>query len=191
MSETLWGVIIGGVIALIGQVVTIIIPNLLSKRRNEKYTAIRIICILDKFVFDIIRLLNFSDLLESWPSDYPKLGEYPKNLKLELLDNQLSYEVFNLLNSIEEIEHYINIVVAECYGGDLEEYRYRVQEQYSIVGCKAYDIAEELRLKYGISSQDKIHQSWNNIKNLQYIKKKYEDKELEEKRMEEACNVQN
>ena len=152
------GVILGGFIAF-GN-------NWLSERRNRKkhgeYLAIRIVCVLDKFIEGCLAVMRDSGQEDS--EGYSRATANTPSLDLNIPDidwksipSSLMYEALMLPSYIEESDRIIDSVVEYVASPpDYSEVFEARQFQYARLGVRAYSLAEKLRKKYKIDLREEL-----------------------------------
>jgi hypothetical protein len=176
------GVIIGSLLNWFREMLT----DLRTRSRHARYLAIRVVCVLDKYVENCAEVVN-DDGLDHGQRDEqgylqvqvetPDVPAFPSDLDWKSIDHSLMYRIFSMPNEAEAADSKISFVwdyIARP--PDFEEYFEERQDQYARLGLAASAITQELRRKYGIPSRD--FGDWNPIERLTKAKQQVEEDRL-------------
>lgn len=148
-----------------------------SSRDSEKaarYLAIRIVCVLDRFIEDCVSVVNDDGLsygqrtkegyLEPQvKSPGPPL--YPDDVDWKSIEHSLMYEMLSFPSDVEAGDNAISFAWDISHPPDYDEGFEERAFQYTQFGLKAYELAKKLREKYGIPPKGYV--GWNPIVELQ------------------------
>lgn len=154
--------------------------------KNARYLAIRVICVLDKFIdMCVVIAADNGDLDQHGYYQYraprPNLIPFSEDLDWRVIDHKLAYDILSLPNKIDSVEHYIsNLLIDPPYDELGQELRY----EYAEIGLFAININNRLRNKYDIPQEAKEarNSDWSPHKFLTETK---EEIELARKKNEE------
>jgi len=149
-----------------------------ARGRNARYLAIRVVCILDKYVERCAEVVSDEGEEDREGCTVARVSsptppEFPLDLDWKSIDHELMYRLLSLPNEAETAASYVDSV-SEFVAGppDFAEYFEERQVQYSKVGLSAFALTQELRKMYGIPAQEFGH--WNPAERLAEVQKKVE-----------------
>jgi hypothetical protein len=160
MNPTLESSIISAGVALlvvlIGQVLVPIIRESRGRSRDAKYLAIRIVCILDRYVEDCA-----STAIDSGQEDEngnsiaqvtaPSAPAYPNDVNWKSISDTMMYKILALPAAADRAANYVSGASENSFPPDFSEYFQARSHQYSLLGLHAHELTVELRKKYGIA----------------------------------------
>lgn len=141
--------------------------------KNARYLAIRVVCILDKYLEDCIDIVKDDGLClgQRTPEGYlepqvkvPGPPIFPDDVDWKSIDHELMYKILSLPTEVEGAERIIRAAYDIAVPPDFEDWFDERAFRYAQFGIAAYNISEELSKKYGI--QMKIYQDWNPVEEL-------------------------
>ena len=177
------GIFIGAILAMARE----FFADWIKRKKNAKYLAIRVSCILDRFIYGCVEVVqddglccgqrNNEDCREVQVKT-PILEFDSLSLEWESLSSDLLYEVINFPNNIKHADSSI-FSVGEyiAYPPDYEEYFEERQIKYAELGLEAFELSEKLQIKYSLPKRE--YQPWNPLEILR--KKKQQIKKAESK----------
>jgi len=195
MSEAIIGLI--GVI--VGSIITIakdFIGALVERRRNARYAAIRIICILEEYAQKCVDVVSDDGTSCGQPAGRTSSGEeyydpqveqpnppiYPEDINWKNISKKLLYRILMLPNVARETDRYISNSAEHSGPPYYEEVFEARQEGYANLALEALALAAELRREYGLpeATLKALNPDWNP---KQYIedKKKEIDREKDKR----------
>jgi len=153
------------------------------RERSARYLAIRVICLLDKYVEACASVATDDGLDHGQPDEEgcrspqvqaPEAPAFPGDLDWRSIDHSLAYRLLSMPNAAEAAEHSIS-VASEYQAGppDYEEYFEERQDQYAMLGLAAHALTEELRNRYGIPQLD--IQVWNPVEQMREARQQVEE----------------
>jgi hypothetical protein len=158
-----WSPIISAISGFIGVLVgTAIIPwvrDYSSRKRAARYLAIRVVCILDKYLEDCAAVAmdwgreDPEGELETQVSA-PSPPSYPSDLDWRSIDYVLMYELLSLPTMAEKAGSVVSAATEHAYGPDYREYFEERNFQYGTLGLKGFALAQRLRKEYTIPDLD-------------------------------------
>lgn len=163
-----------------------------DRERHARYLAIRVVCLLDKYVEDCAAVVD-DDGLSYGQRDKdgylrpqvvaPTAPTFPDDLDWKSIDHALMYRVLSMPNEAEAAARKIDFIWEYVSGPpDYEEVFEERQDQYSRLGLAAFALTQELRSKYGIPPQE--FGEWNPVERLSKAKEQVEkDREDRRKRL--------
>jgi len=149
--------------------------NKSSEEKNAKYLAIRMVCILDKFLEDCASVVtddglsygqrNSEGCLEPQVKA-PGPPVYPGDVDWRSIDHELMYKLLSFPSEIEAgdrmVKHSADIATPPDYEEWFEERKYH----YAQFGLQALKLSKELCKKYRI--KEKTYNDWNPSSELQH-----------------------
>ena len=159
------GVLIGSGISLFQNYWT----NKRIENKNAKYLAIRIVCILNKYVEDCTDVINDNGL--STPEGYlqpnvktPLPPNFPDDVDWKSIDHELMYKILSFPSEIIAGNKTIDFSMDIATPPNFEEWFIERRFHYSQFGLKAHKLSEELSMNYNIKK--KRYNDWNPVDDL-------------------------
>jgi hypothetical protein len=122
-----------------------------TRQRQASYLAIRVICILDKFIdecgdFGVDDGGDFGDRVPS-----PSSPKFPDDVDWKSIDPELAYRIIALPDEVSQIASFLAGLsqVADDY-----EYSKERQLRFSRLGLKTHHTVENLRQTFGIEQRE-------------------------------------
>lgn len=174
MTEAIFGLI--GV--LVGSFVPWFQTYWLEKRatrKNARYLAIRIVCVLDKYLEDCVEVVKDDGLSQGQRNadgcleaqiKAPGIPVYPEGVDWKSIDHELMYKILSLPSDVEAAERLIRGAMDISHPPDFEDWFEERAYWYCIFGLTAYKLADELCAKYDIKK--KIYNNWDPQADLTY-----------------------
>lgn len=163
------GEIISAISGLAGVVVGSFIPIVrewFMDRKRRAYAAIRVVCVLDKFVEDCAKAVGQEGQDDLLPvSPWPTGLDYPADLDWRLLDGKLIYRLLALPNRAAAAANAVSFVSEVASTEHDPQHLTTVNERYVPLGISAAGLARELRCLYGLPEGERA--DWNP---LEYLK---------------------
>lgn len=138
------------VVLLLGQILWPLIKDWRTKKIEGKYLAVRVVCVLDKFVEDCA-----STAIDSGEEDEngnstarvsaPDPPAYPNDVNWKSIDDTLMYKLLSLPASTERAANYVQGSTENDSSPDYSEYFEARTESYARVGLEAYELSRMLR----------------------------------------------
>lgn len=153
------GVVIGAFLTLLREVWS----DSRMRARNARYLAIRVVCILDKYVENCAEVVSDDGLCDGQRDEQgclqaqvatPSPPVFPEGLDWKSIDHALMYRLLSMPNEADAANRKINFTSQYVAGPpDFEEYFEERQDQYATLGLAAFALTQEMRTKYGIPAQ--------------------------------------
>lgn len=172
MTEAIFGLV--GV--LIGSGITWFQTFWVNKQelnRSARYLAIRVACVLDKYVEDCAAVVRDDGLsygqrtsegfLEPQVKS-PGPPVYPDDVDWKSIDHEMMYKLLSFPSDVEGGEGIISAAWDIASPPDYEDWFEERAFWYAQFGLAAYALAEDLSNKYGI--QKKTYKNWNPVAEL-------------------------
>ncbi|WP_433780458.1 hypothetical protein [Flavobacterium anhuiense] len=167
MTEAIFGLI--GVV--IGSFITWCQSYYMNRQleiKNAKYLAIRVVCILDKFMDDCADVVNDDGLcmgqkneqgcLEAQVS-HPSAPLFPDDVDWKSIDHELMYKILSFSSDIASANKIIDSTWEFTGPPDFEEWFEERKFHYAKFGLHAYELADELCERYEIKK--KTYNDWD------------------------------
>lgn len=151
----------------------------LSRQKNATYLAVRISCLLDRYVAGCVEVVGdngfsygqikagaYAEALVSTPA----LKIQDMDVDWKVLPSNLMYEILSFPNFIEEADAVISSAFDHANPPDLSEGFEERQDQYAKLGIKAASLAKKLRDKYKLPKHE--YENWNPVEYMEEEKKK-------------------
>jgi hypothetical protein len=166
------------VVLTIGQVLTPIIRDSLTEKKEAKYLAIRDVCILDKFVEDCA-----STAVDDGQEDNagrniaqvtaPEPPAYPSDVNWKSTNPALMYKLLALPAITERAANYVEASSENAFPPDYGEWFQARTESYSSLGLQSHDLAEVLRKEYDMPPAEYLF--WDPVDRMKDELKKIKD----------------
>lgn len=139
---------------------------MISKNNNSEatYAAIRILCVLDEFIEDCVKVSyddgeTDSEGIYHYRSDLPDIIDYPSDINWKSMDHNLVFEILNINNLILDSQNYLRVAIDHWIDPPYDDLGGERKYQYSSLGLIAINISEKLRKKYSIPEIEKINKA--------------------------------
>ncbi|HXP39461.1 MAG TPA: hypothetical protein VN833_04295 [Candidatus Acidoferrales bacterium] len=175
--------LVSAVSGLLGVLVGTVMPiarERLARSRDARYLAIRIVCILDRYVEDCA-----STAIDSGEEDAegvnrarvsaPLPPAYPSDVNWKSIDRSMMYKLLALPASADRAANYVAAVSENVSGPDESEWFEARSHQYSLLGLQAHKLTETLRKEYEIPEIP--DRSWDPVSHLRDELKQIEDRQ--------------
>lgn len=162
-----------------------------TRKRNARHLAVRVVSILDAYLDTCARVVEDDGLSYGQRDEQgylapqiatPPPPSFPEELDWKSIDHKLMYRLLLMPNEAQSANDKIASVEEYVAGPpDYEEFFEERQDQYSMLGLKAFELAQELRKAYGIPPQQ--FGNWNPVERITKAKQELEKyrKEREER----------
>ena len=181
MSEAAWG--------LVGVVIGAILTSLndwamagRTKKRLAEYAAVRIVCVLDRFVDQCLEAaIDDGEEVPSGESEYetqpsvksPEVPAYADDIDWKSLNPEFVYNILSLPEKVMRAKRAVTYAFSEySFPPDNSEGFLVLREQYSSLGEQAHSLAERLRETYGVPKREAT--MWDPVELLQTVRSKIE-----------------
>jgi hypothetical protein len=158
------------VVLLLGQILWPLVKDWRTKKSEAKYLAVRVVCVLDKFVEDCA-----STAIDSGEEDEegnsiarvnaPDPPTYPNDVNWKSIDDALMYKLLSLPASTERAANYVHGSTENAFPPDYSEYFETRTESYANVGLQAYELSRMLRKEYGLPPMQFL--AWDPISHME------------------------
>lgn len=161
MTEAIFGLL--GV--LIGSSISWIQSYWTSKKETNKsarYLAIRLVCILDKYMEDCVSVVKDDGLFEGQRSSEgclepqvisPLAPKYPEDIDWKSIDHNLMFELLSFPSEIEDGNRMISASDNIAFPPDYQDWFDERKFYYCRFGLMALNLSKELSEKYGINKK--------------------------------------
>jgi hypothetical protein len=142
-------------------------------KKNARYLAIRIVCILDKYLQDCTDVVKDNGLLygQRTADGYlqpqiknPGPPVYPDDVDWKSIDHELMFSLLSLPSEVEDGDRIIKATWAIAGPPDFEDWFDERKFYYSQFGLMAYKLSYDLSSKYGIKK--KTYNNWSPVDDL-------------------------
>jgi hypothetical protein len=173
MNATLLGPLISAasalVVVLIGAVAVPIVRERRALNLDARYLAIRIVCILDRYVEDCA-----SAAIDSGEEDKegvstprveaPPAPVYPSDVNWKSIEHSMMYKLLSLPASADRAANYVDGSWENASPPDYSEFFEARSQQYSLLGLQAHALTVTLRKQYGITPVD--DRAWDPVRHM-------------------------
>ncbi|WP_330746940.1 hypothetical protein [Chryseobacterium sp. CP-77] len=137
-------------------------------QKNARYLAIRIVCILDKYIEDCAEVVKDDGLFEGQRSaqnclvpqiKIPSVPNYPDDIDWKSIDPDLMFELLSFPSEIEDGNRIINAANLIAYPPDYQDWFDERKFYYCQFGLTANKLSNDLSKKYGIKKKN--YNEWN------------------------------
>lgn len=172
MTEAIFGLI--GV--LVGSGISWFQSHWTSRKESEKnarYLAIRVVCVLDKYMEDCADIVKDDGLSEGQRSEegcispqvkIPTAPHYPDDIDWKSIDPDLMFALLSFPSEIENGNRMIDATEIISMVPDYQDWFDERRFYYCQFGLIAYKLSNELSEKYGIKK--KKYNDWNPAKDF-------------------------
>ncbi|MDN5478540.1 MAG: hypothetical protein L0G39_16520 [Chryseobacterium sp.] len=169
MTEAIFGLL--GV--LIGSSISWIQSYWTDKKENDKsarYLAIRLVCILDKYMEDCASVVKDDGLFEGQRSSEgclepqiisPSAPKYPDDIDWKSIDHDLMFELLSFPSEIEDGNRMISSSSNIAFPPDYQDWFDERKFYYCQFGLIAHKLSNDLSQKYGIKK--KKYDDWDPV----------------------------
>lgn len=184
------GVVLGSMIAVAKEFVT----TFFERKRNARYAAIRIICILDEYAQKCVDVVSDDGTACGRPAGRTSSGEeyydpqaeqprpplYPEDIDWKSISKGLLYRILMLPNTARETDRYISNSAEHSGPPDNEEVFEARQEGYANLALEALALAADLRKEYGLpkTTVKALNPDWNTKRYLEDKKKEIDTEKV-------------
>ena len=166
---SLIGVVVGALLTLVRD----IWADRRTLGRNARYLAIRVVCILDKYVEHCAEVV-LDDGLSRGQRDSdgclraqvspPDSPVFPQDVDWKSINPELMYQILSLPNEADAAARRVDAAWEISDPPDFEELFEERQYQYGKLGLTAFALTEEIRKKYRIPTPNLGE--WNPVEHL-------------------------
>lgn len=184
--------LIGAVPSLIGVIVGALATTLRERwadsskqDRHARYLAIRVVCILDKYVEKCAEVVlddgrcegqrNEEDCLEPQVA-IPPPPEFPTDVDWKSIEPRLMYRLLSLPNEADAANRRIAAASQFAFPPDYDELFEERNDQYSKLGLAANALKTEIRKQFDIPSLELDPNIWNPIEALKRARSALEER---------------
>lgn len=166
INETIFLGLISTASGLFGVVVGAVLPwfrQAWNNKRQARYLAIRIVCLLDEFLDECTNVVgddglcfgqrNADGYLEAQVSQ-PTGLPLPSDVDWRTIDHRLMYEILALPSRIERDNRSISFAGEHAVPPDYREFFEERQYRYACLGLDVAALTQSLRSIYGIPEQE-------------------------------------
>jgi hypothetical protein len=181
------------VVLLLGQILWPMIKDWRSTKSDATYLAIRVVCVLDKFVEDCASTaIDDGEENEKGESiarvTAPDSPTYPSDVNWKSINNTLMYKLLSLPASTERAANYVQNSAEDCFGPENGAWFEARTESYADLGLQAYALSRELRKQYKLPAVQFL--AWDPISRMEdELRKIVSRHELRAKRFEEFSKL--
>jgi hypothetical protein len=158
------------VVLLLGQILWPLIKDWRTKKSEGKYLAVRVVCVLDKFVEDCASTaIDSGEENENGTSiarvNAPDPPTYPNDVNWKSIDDTLMYKLLSLPASTERAANYVQGSTENASLPDHSEYFEARAESYASVGLQAYELSRMIRKEYKLPPVQFL--AWDPIRRME------------------------
>lgn len=166
---SLVGVVVGALLTLLRD----IWADRRARGRNARYLAIRVVCILDKYVEHCAEVALDDGLCEGQRDPQgclepqvspPSPPEFPQDVDWKSIEPGLMYRLLSLPNEAEAAGRRVDASGNFADPPDFDAFFEERQDQYGRLGLAAFALTKEIREKYAIPAQN--IGEWDQVEHL-------------------------
>jgi hypothetical protein len=185
---------VGVLVLVIGQVLVPLGREWFAMRRDAKYLAIRVVCVLEKYVEDCASTASDSGEADEVGCLSPRVKAppapvYPTDVNWKSIKHSLMYKILALPAAADRAASYVSSVEENSYPPDYSEWFEARTHQYSILGLDANALAVKLREQYRIPEPKNL--AWDPVQHmrdeLDVIGKRQTQQSIEWQKMMESA----
>lgn len=142
-------------------------------KRKARYLAIRIVCILDKYLEDCASVVKDNGLscgqrtAEGYLKPQVKAPSppfYPEDIDWKSIDHELMFQILSFPSEVEDGDRIIKATWDITGPPDFEAWFIERRFHYCQYGLMAYKLSDDLSRKYGIKK--KTYNDWEPVEDL-------------------------
>ena len=184
-SETILVSLISTTSGLFGVIVGAVLPwirDVWKGKRQARYLAIRVVCLLNEFLDECTNVVSDDGLSSGQRNadgcrepqvSQPKSLVLPSDVDWRSIDHGLMYEILAIPSRVERDNRFISFEIEHSFPPDYAEFFEERQYRYACLGLDVSAISQKLRLAFGIPEQETGE--WNPVEYLREVKGKIED----------------
>jgi hypothetical protein len=156
--------------SLVGTVAVPFIKDGMAKSRDARFLAIRIVCILDRYVEECAMVVGDTGRPDEKGNSVPQVSApkepaYPTDVNWKSINKKLMYKLLALPAAIERGADFVSGSEQNSFPPDYSEWYEERARQYAILGLQAHELTKTLRADYGI--EDVQNRDWNPVERLE------------------------
>ena len=180
MSEGMYG-LVGVIIGVMAGWLVPFFDRGRKRKRDAQYLAIRVVCILDRYVVDCADACNERLEMDDYGTTHvaspaPKLASYPEDVDWSCIEHTLMYAILSLPRDVELASDYL-FGYLEHSAGSIDEYAAERATKYGGLGLQAAAICDKLRGSYSIPTLE--HENWDPVQYMKDERKRREKEKTE------------
>jgi hypothetical protein len=153
-----------------------------ERQRHARYLAIRVVCVLDKYVENCAAVVSDDGLRDGQRDeegclapqvDEPSPPAFPEDLEWKSIEHGLMYRLLSLPSEAEAAARMIGAASEHAFPPDYEEAFEERQYQYARLGLAAFALTKEIRKEYGIPPKELG--DWDPVEHLSKGKEQVEE----------------
>lgn len=136
-----------------------------TKKMAAQYSALRLAVLLESFAIASADNIAENASFESSDghmghntTEIPPIGDMPEDIDWQALDPSLSAQILTLPNELVLAKITLSGFWEVC---DPEDFSSQYRHQAGYLGYRAWEIAQNLRIKYALSTFEPKNNSWN------------------------------
>ncbi len=176
MSE-FFAALVAAIIALAGQHFF----NSHDGKKAARYLAIRVVCVLDKFLADCTNVVGDNGEPDQDGYSHPRVyslnaPNFPDDVDWRSIEHTLMYDILSFPPDVVAAKEAVSVNWDINYDPPdfSENFEYRAKH-YARLGLRAHELAQRLRKEYDIP--EKGYDEWNPVSYLETELKEIEDRE--------------
>lgn len=148
--------------------------NKRTENKNARYLAIRIVCVLDKYLEHCAEVIKDDGLSFGQRTEEGHLAPqviapgppiFPEDVDWRSIDHELMYKILSFPTEVETGERLIKSTLEFASPPDFEDWFDERKYQYCLFGLTAYQLSGELAEKYSIKKM--VYNHWDPVNDLQ------------------------
>lgn len=159
-----------------------------DRRRHARYLAIRVVCVLDKYIEQCAAVVSDDGLCDGQPNeegclepqvDTPPTPTFSEDLDWKSIEHGLMYRLLSIPSEAEAADRMIASASEHAFPPDYEEALEERQYQYARLGLAAFALTQEVRKKYDIPPKELG--DWDPVEHLTKGKDRVEEQRSKRK----------
>lgn len=144
-----------------------------ERNKSARYAAIRIVCVLDKFLQDCTDVVNDDGLNEGQRNsngclapqiNHPTTISYPEDVDWKSIDSEIMFKLLSFPSEIEDGNRLIQATEKFAEKPDYADWFNERKYYYCTFGLFALKLSNEISKKYGVKTKKYIY--WDPEKDL-------------------------
>lgn len=171
------GAVVGGVLTSLVPLLKEVIVRVIEQRRKGRYSAIRIIAVLDEYAEKCADVVSDDGTCEGRPAGRMENGEeyyqvqvatpafpsFPDDVDWQSIgarSGDLMYRILSLPSAAREADRHIAASVEHAFPPDYEEVFAARHQGYAYLGAQAVDLSKKLRKAFGLQEMPAKPWDW-------------------------------
>jgi hypothetical protein len=168
MTEGMYG-LVGVIVGVVAGWLVPFIDRWRQRRRDAQYLAIRVVCILDKYVVDCATACNDRTEMDDVGQTHVSapaatLADYAEDVDWKCIEADLMFGILSLPRDAVLARNWLDGYMEQADGYDIDSYAMERAMRYGKLDLQAATLADKLRRTYSIPGIK--HQGWDPVEHI-------------------------